>query len=66
MLACVAEADAEKFMSTGAVQSFPVLVSGEYSLDVLGASGGTSTAGRLVAAWAPRFPATFPSPLARL
>ena len=40
MLACVAEAEAEKFMFTGGEQSFPVLVSGEYSLDVLGASGG--------------------------
>jgi hypothetical protein len=40
MLACVAEADAETFVFTGAAQSFPVLVSGEYSLDVLGASGG--------------------------
>jgi PEP-CTERM motif len=42
MLACVAKADAETFIFTGGVQSFPVLVSGEYSLDVLGASGGTS------------------------
>jgi hypothetical protein len=42
MLACVAEANAETFVFTGAVQSFPVLVSGEYSLDVVGASGGTS------------------------
>ncbi|HZZ22465.1 MAG TPA: glycine-rich protein [Roseiarcus sp.] len=42
MLACVAEADAEKFIFTGGEQSFPVLVSGEYSLDVLGASGGLS------------------------
>ena len=42
MLACAAEANAETFMFTGAVQSFPVLVSGEYSLDVFGASGGNS------------------------
>ena len=42
MLACAAEADAETFMFTGAVQSFPVLVSGEYSLDVFAASGGPS------------------------
>jgi PEP-CTERM motif len=42
MLACMAEADAEKFIFTGGEQSFPVLVSGEYSLDVLGASGGGS------------------------
>jgi trimeric autotransporter adhesin len=41
MLACAAEADAETFLFTGAVQSFPVLVSGEYSLDVFGASGGS-------------------------
>jgi Glycine rich protein len=38
----VAEADAEKFIFTGGEQSFPVLVSGEYSLDVFGASGGPS------------------------
>ena len=42
MLACVAEADAETFPFTGGEQSFPVLVSGEYSLDVFGASGGPS------------------------
>jgi Glycine rich protein len=42
MLACAAEANAETFVFTGAVQSFPVLVSGEYSLDVFGASGGNS------------------------
>ena len=45
MLACVAEADAETFLFTGGEQSFPVLVSGEYSLDVLGASGGASNNG---------------------
>ena len=45
MLACVAEADAETFMFTGVVQSFPVAVSGEYSLDVFGASGGSSVVG---------------------
>ena len=44
-LACVAEADAETFLFTGGEQSFPVLVSGEYSLDVLGASGGASNNG---------------------
>src|ERR1700735_3667533 len=39
MLACAAEANAETFMFTGGEQSFPVLVTGEYSLDVFGASG---------------------------
>ena len=46
MLACVAEADAETFLFTGGEQSFPVLVSGEYALDVFGASGGNATGGR--------------------
>jgi hypothetical protein len=45
MLACAAEADAETFMFTGGLQSFPVLVSGEYSLDVVGASGGNAGIG---------------------
>ena len=31
---------------TGGEQSFPVLVSGEYALDVFGASGGNATGGR--------------------
>ena len=42
MLACVAEADAETFIFTGGVQSFTVPTSGEYALDVFGASGGAS------------------------
>ena len=42
MLACVAEADAETFIFTGGVQSFTVPISGEYALDVFGASGGAS------------------------
>ena len=46
MLACVAEADAETFLFAGGEQSFPVLVSGEYALDVFGASGGNATGGR--------------------
>ena len=44
MLAC-AEARAEMFVFTGGVQSFPVLVSGEYALDVFGASGGKVASG---------------------
>jgi PEP-CTERM motif len=43
VLACAGEADAETFIFTGGVQSFPVLVSGEYSLDVFGASGGNGS-----------------------
>ena len=42
MLACAGEANAETFLFTGGEQSFPVLVSGEYSLDVFAASGGPS------------------------
>src|SRR6202046_5959725 len=45
MLACAAEANAETFMFTGGEQSFPVLVTGEYSLDVFGASGGNGNNG---------------------
>ena len=45
MLACVAEADAETFLFTGGVQSFTVPTTGEYALDVLGASGGNGAGG---------------------
>jgi PEP-CTERM motif len=46
ILACAAEANAETFVFTGGVQSFTASVSGEYAVELLGASGGDgSTSG---------------------
>jgi hypothetical protein len=42
-LACGAGANAETFAFTGAAQTFTVSVSGEYAVELLGASGGNST-----------------------
>jgi hypothetical protein len=43
ILASAAEANAETFAFTGAVQSFTASVSGEYAVELLGASGGNAT-----------------------
>jgi hypothetical protein len=43
ILASAAEANAETFVFTGAAQSFTASVSGEYAVELLGASGGTSS-----------------------
>jgi hypothetical protein len=45
ILASAADANAESFVFTGAVQTFNVPVSGEYAVELLGASGGTATIG---------------------
>jgi hypothetical protein len=42
ILASAAEANAETFAFTGAVQSFTASVSGEYAVELLGASGGNA------------------------
>ena len=42
ILASAAEANAETFAFTGAVQTFAATVSGEYAVELLGASGGKS------------------------
>jgi PEP-CTERM motif len=42
ILASAAEANAETFAFTGAVQSFTASVSGEYAVELLGASGGNN------------------------
>ena len=42
ILASGAEANAETFVFTGAAQTFTASVSGEYAVELLGASGGTS------------------------
>jgi hypothetical protein len=44
ILASAAGANAETFVSTGAVQTFTASVPGEYAVELLGASGGSSTA----------------------
>jgi hypothetical protein len=43
ILASAAKANAETFVFTGAAQSFTASVSGEYAVELLGASGGTSS-----------------------
>jgi Glycine rich protein len=43
ILASAAEANAETFVFTGAAQTFTASVSGEYAVELLGASGGNST-----------------------
>jgi PEP-CTERM motif len=43
ILTSAAEANAETFVFTGAMQSFTASVSGEYAVELLGASGGNST-----------------------
>jgi PEP-CTERM motif len=45
ILASAAEANAETFAFTGAEQTFTVSVSGEYAVELLGASGGSETFG---------------------
>jgi hypothetical protein len=60
ILACSAEANAETFTVPGMV-SFTASVSGEYAVELLGASGGDQS----FVVWevlALRFPATFSSP----
>jgi Glycine rich protein len=42
ILACAAEANAETFDFTGAAQTFTALVTGEYAVELLGASGGST------------------------
>jgi hypothetical protein len=44
ILASAAAANAETFVFTGAAQTFTASVSGEYAVELLGASGGNSTA----------------------
>jgi hypothetical protein len=44
ILASAAEANAETFVFTGGVQTFTASVSGEYAVELLGASGGNSMA----------------------
>ena len=45
ILACAAEANAETFDFTGAAQTFTALVTGEYAVELLGASGGPDLEG---------------------